>query len=178
MGNVIRSSRPVQEDKALFDVIWAADLRKSCFSTLLPTMLWQFYSPCPGVCIIISDSWQWKPHCFSESTLVTVYVHRKYVLHSGALRWPAAVTEPRHMQLGDGAILAALWCTRLPVVAHVHRLGLEFLHLPSKSKFITTWFEALLNKWAFQPMSVGFLVSFPSLGILAPPENIIKHRRL
>lgn len=69
-------------------------------------------------------------------------------------------------------------CRKVSALGPAHGLGLECLHPLSKSKPVTHWFKALLNKWAFQLVSIGFLVSFPFLSILGSPENIIKHRRL
>lgn len=47
-GDVIKSSRTLQEDNALFDETWLAGLPESCFSGLLPTTLWQFCSHYAG----------------------------------------------------------------------------------------------------------------------------------
>lgn len=69
----------MQEDKALFHVIWVAGLLKSCFSSLLPTTLWQFCSRHTGACIVISYSWQWKPHCFSSAAEPETFLYVLYV---------------------------------------------------------------------------------------------------
>lgn len=74
-GDVTKRSTAMQEDKALFDIIWVAGLLKSCFSGLLPTRLWQFCSLRTGVCVVIPYSWQWKPHCFSSAVEPATFLH-------------------------------------------------------------------------------------------------------